>query len=93
MKIGGIDHLGLAVRSAEDVSRGGCRVTSGSGLVDMRIETQVELIEQALFEKAREEGPEEAAGGRGLPEAAGSPAAPSEGREEKERSLSAEVSR
>ncbi len=39
----------LAVKAAEDVARGGCRVVSGTGVVDLRIESQIEIIEQALF--------------------------------------------
>jgi flagellar assembly protein FliH len=41
---------GLTVKTAEDVGRGGCRVASGSGMVDLRVESQLELIEQALFQ-------------------------------------------
>jgi len=45
----------VAVRPSEDVSRGGCRVVSGSGAVDLRIEAQLEVIEQALFGDLRGE--------------------------------------
>jgi flagellar assembly protein FliH len=49
----------LCVKAAEDVSRGGCRVVSSSGMVDLRIESQLELIEQALFRKIGEADPAE----------------------------------
>jgi flagellar assembly protein FliH len=51
---------GAVVTPAEDVGRGGCRVISGSGTVDLRIEAQLELIEQALFGRLAEDGPEDA---------------------------------
>jgi flagellar assembly protein FliH len=38
----------VEVRAAADVSRGGCRLISGAGSVDMNIETQLGLIEEAL---------------------------------------------
>jgi len=49
----------IAVRPVEDVGRGGCRVVSNSGVVDMRVEAQLEVIEQALFRKLAEGDPEE----------------------------------
>ncbi len=45
----------LTVKTAEDVGRGGCRVVSGTGVVDLRIESQIEIIEQALFGSLGEE--------------------------------------
>ena len=41
---------GVSVRTAEDVGRGGCRVLSRSGMVDLRLETQLGIIEEALRE-------------------------------------------
>ena len=49
---------GVTVKPVEDVGRGGCRVVSGSGVVDLRIEAQLELIEQALFRRIEEGDPE-----------------------------------
>jgi flagellar assembly protein FliH len=36
------------VRAASDVDRGGCRLVSGAGTVDMTLQTQIELIDEAL---------------------------------------------
>lgn len=58
----------LSVKSAEDVSRGGCRVVSSSGMVDLRIESQLELIEQALYRKIGESDPAEELEAEGRPE-------------------------
>ena len=38
----------VEVRPSNDVTRGGCRLISGAGTVDMTIETQMKLIEAAL---------------------------------------------
>ncbi len=38
------------VHSSSSVTRGGCRLVSGAGTVDMTIETQMELLERALEE-------------------------------------------
>jgi len=42
----GLDDV--EVRASKDVTRGGCRLISGAGTVDMTIETQMQLIEAAL---------------------------------------------
>ena len=39
----------ITITPADDVGRGGCRVLAGAGRVDMRVESQLELIEQSLF--------------------------------------------
>ena len=69
----------LSILSCEDVGRGGCRVVSGSGMVDLRVETQLELIEQTLFRQIGESDPFEAPARApsGVPPAApASPAVP-----------------
>ena len=38
----------IEVRAAPEVERGGCRIVSGAGAVDMTIQTQLSLIEAAL---------------------------------------------
>lgn len=38
----------IDVRPAADVTRGGCRLVSGAGIVDMTLETQLSLIEASL---------------------------------------------
>jgi len=38
----------IEVRAAPDVGRGGCRLISGAGTVDMTLDTQLSLIESAL---------------------------------------------
>jgi flagellar assembly protein FliH len=38
----------IEVRSSSDVSRGGCRLVSGAGAVDMTVDTQLSLIQAAL---------------------------------------------
>ncbi len=43
------ESASLAIVPNPHVSRGGCLVTNGGGGVDLRIETQLELIEQALL--------------------------------------------
>ena len=40
----------VEVHPSSSVSRGGCRLVSGAGTVDMTIETQMELLERALGE-------------------------------------------
>jgi flagellar assembly protein FliH len=42
------DLAGIEVRPCEDIDRGGCRLLSGSGVIDMTISSQLELIERAL---------------------------------------------
>lgn len=42
------DLEGTELRASEDVGRGGCRLVSGAGTVDLSIATQLELIERAL---------------------------------------------
>jgi len=44
------EHVSFRIEAAPEVGRGGCIVESGAGRVDMSIETQLEVIEQALFE-------------------------------------------
>jgi flagellar assembly protein FliH len=44
----------VEVRPMPDVSRGGCRLVSGAGTVDMTMETQVALIQSALEGTAEE---------------------------------------
>lgn len=53
----GLSEVNL--RPRDDVQRGGCRVTTGSGVVDLRIEAQLEMIEQALFGALEESCPDE----------------------------------
>ena len=43
------DLQGLEVKPAVDIDRGGCRLISGVGVVDMTVESQLELIEEALL--------------------------------------------
>jgi flagellar biosynthesis/type III secretory pathway protein FliH len=38
----------VQVRAATDVGRGGCRLISGAGTVDMTLQTQLELLQSAL---------------------------------------------
>jgi len=38
----------IEVRPQADVTRGGCRIVSGAGIVDMTLETQLSLIEASL---------------------------------------------
>jgi flagellar assembly protein FliH len=45
----------IEVRAQADVTRGGCRLVSGAGTVDMTVETQLSLIEAAL--QSAEESP------------------------------------
>jgi flagellar assembly protein FliH len=52
----------VEVRAMPDVSRGGCRLVSGAGTVDMTIETQLALV-QAALEGAAEEPAAAAEGG------------------------------
>lgn len=42
------DLAAIEVRSTEDVERGGCRLLSGSGIIDATISSQLELIEESL---------------------------------------------
>jgi flagellar assembly protein FliH len=51
----------ISVKPSVDVGRGGCRLVSSSGVVDMRVEAQLEVIEQALFRRLEEGDPEEEA--------------------------------
>jgi flagellar assembly protein FliH len=51
---------GLEVRPAADVARGGCRLISGSGSVDLAIETQLSLIAAAIEGASGEPAAEEA---------------------------------
>ncbi len=41
------------VRASADIARGGCRLLSGAGICDLTIETQLGLIEDALFATTR----------------------------------------
>ncbi|MBN1442810.1 MAG: hypothetical protein JXA90_08875 [Planctomycetes bacterium] len=54
------DFQSVVVRSSSDVARGGCRLLSGAGVVDLTIESQLELIEDALLNMVTEIDPGDA---------------------------------
>jgi flagellar assembly protein FliH len=45
--------------AAEDLARGGCRISTGSGLVDLSLPAQLQVIEERLLAAGRAEGPPE----------------------------------
>ncbi len=55
----------VELRASEEVDRGGCLLHAGAGTVDLRIESQLDLIEQALLGDGRDEA---AAGPAAAPE-------------------------
>ncbi|MBN1421130.1 MAG: hypothetical protein JXP34_20325 [Planctomycetes bacterium] len=50
------EHETFRLEASAEVGRGGCVVESGAGRVDMSIETQLEVIEQALYEASAHAG-------------------------------------
>ena len=40
---------GVEIRSRADITRGGCRLIAGAGVVDLDIDTQLELVAEALL--------------------------------------------
>ena len=55
----------VEIHPVKDVGRGGCRVVSGAGVVDMTIDSQLELIQSGLQESLRR--PDNATGGESEP--------------------------
>lgn len=43
------DLDGVEIKSASDVARGGCRLIAGAGVVDLDIDTQIELIAETIL--------------------------------------------
>jgi flagellar assembly protein FliH len=46
---------GVQIKSASDVARGGCRLIAGAGVVDLDIDTQIELISETILGEPRSE--------------------------------------
>ena len=43
------DLTNVSVKPASEIARGGCRLLSGAGVVDLTVESQLELVEEALL--------------------------------------------